>query len=108
MDKTLGVCRLCRCPALLMLGVMTGLTILGYIVYVLMVGGKYIVLFEMDEEGVTHTQQPKQFTKAKALAQPGLRRKGRLSFRPRVHHCPGEEGTGNAQKRKRGHEITAS
>lgn len=40
----------------------------SYWVYALLMGGKYSVLFEMDEKGVTHTQLPKQFKKAEGLA----------------------------------------
>jgi len=40
----------------------------SYWVYALMMGGKYSVLFEMDEKGVTHTQLPRQFKKAEKLA----------------------------------------
>ncbi|NLM07459.1 MAG: hypothetical protein GX215_00750 [Clostridiales Family XIII bacterium] len=40
----------------------------SYWVYALIMGGKYSVLFEMDEKGVTHTQLPKQFEKAQNLA----------------------------------------
>lgn len=40
----------------------------GYFVYALLQGFKYCVLFEMDEEGVTHTQLPRQFKKAQAMS----------------------------------------
>ncbi|MBQ3841322.1 MAG: zinc ribbon domain-containing protein [Ruminiclostridium sp.] len=46
------------------------LFVIGYIAYVIVAaqnGWKYIVLFEMDEAGVTHTQMQKQFEKAQAL-----------------------------------------
>ncbi|MBQ4424619.1 MAG: hypothetical protein II882_02645 [Lachnospiraceae bacterium] len=40
---------------------------LGYYIYALIMGGKYCVLFEMDEQGVRHTQLPRQVKKAEAL-----------------------------------------
>ena len=50
------------------LGGMTFLVLLGYLLYAAMMGGKYIVEFEMDEKGVNHKQTPKQAKKAKKLA----------------------------------------
>lgn len=45
------------------------LTVFSYCLYALFVlGGKYCVLFEMDEKGITHTQAPKQFKKAQVVA----------------------------------------
>ncbi len=47
-----------------------GFTVLAFISYLIVAarnGWKYIVLFEMDENGVTHTQMQKQFEKAQAL-----------------------------------------
>ncbi|MBQ3889442.1 MAG: hypothetical protein II738_06825 [Clostridia bacterium] len=46
---------------------MTALVGLGYLLYAAMTGGRYVVLFEMDETGVTHRQIPAQAKKAKAL-----------------------------------------
>lgn len=46
---------------------MTVLCALGYLVYALMMGGKYIVLFEMDENGVSHTQTEAQAKKARKI-----------------------------------------
>jgi len=43
------------------------LTLLGYLVVAAMYGGKYCVLFEMDEKGVSHAQLPKQFKKAQVM-----------------------------------------
>ncbi|MBQ9003147.1 MAG: hypothetical protein IJ087_14955 [Eggerthellaceae bacterium] len=45
----------------------TGLTVAGYAVYAIMQGGKYCVVFTMDERGVTHKQLPRQFEKAQVL-----------------------------------------
>lgn len=47
--------------------VMFALTFISYLIVAAMNGWKYIVLFEMDENGVTHTQMQKQFQKAQAL-----------------------------------------
>jgi hypothetical protein len=43
------------------------LTVVGYAVYALMNGGKYCVVFTMDERGVEHRQLPRQFKKAQVL-----------------------------------------
>ena len=48
--------------------IFTGLAILGYFVYGCLMGWKYCVLFDMDEKGVTHTQLPKQYDKARAMS----------------------------------------
>lgn len=55
-------------PLLYVLIFLLVLITFSYLVYALMMGGKYSVLFEMDEKGVTHTQLPKQFKKAQKLA----------------------------------------
>lgn len=39
----------------------------GYFVYAFIMGGKYCVLFEMDERGVKHTQLPHQVKKAQVI-----------------------------------------
>jgi len=44
------------------------LTIVGYAIYALMNGGKYCVLFTMDDEGITHKQLPREFKKAQVVA----------------------------------------
>ncbi|MBQ6293051.1 MAG: zinc ribbon domain-containing protein [Lachnospiraceae bacterium] len=49
---------------LIMGAIFLGLSILGYLVYALMMGGKYCVIFTMDEEGIVHEQQAKQAKKA--------------------------------------------
>ena len=53
--------------ALLIFAVFAVLTVPAYFIVTAINGGKYIVLFEMDEEGITHTQEPRQFTKAQGL-----------------------------------------
>ncbi len=39
----------------------------GYLVYSLIMGCTYYVMFDMDDDGVVHTQMPKQFKKAQAM-----------------------------------------
>ncbi len=46
---------------------MFGLIVVSYAVYALIMGGKYCVLFEMDEAGVKHTQMPRQFKKVQVV-----------------------------------------
>ena len=46
---------------------MTALTGLGYLLYALIMGGSYRVIFETDEQGVNHRQMPAQAKKARAL-----------------------------------------
>ena len=53
--------------ALIGLGVMAVLTLLGVLLLSAIYGGKYVVLFEMDEDGVKHIQLPRQVKKAEAL-----------------------------------------
>ena len=48
-------------------GLMIGLSVLGYFVYAIMQGGKYCVLFEMDNYQVWHIQMPAQQKKAQIL-----------------------------------------
>ena len=52
---------------LIVLAIFFGLTILGVLLVAAKYGGKYIVLFEMDEKGIVHMQEPKQFKKAQRL-----------------------------------------
>ena len=48
---------------------MTVLSALGYLFYAAIMGGKYVVEFEMDEKGVTHKQTAAQAKKAEKLGQ---------------------------------------
>ena len=51
--------------------VMLGFIVLGavsYYLYALIQGGRYCVLFEMDEQGVKHTQLARQFKRAQVVA----------------------------------------
>ncbi len=43
------------------------LSIIGYVIYAFMNGGKYCVVFTMDDEGITHKQLPKEFKKAQVI-----------------------------------------
>lgn len=52
----------------IVLGVMSVLSALGYLVYAAIMGGTYIVDFEMDEKGVLHAQTPAQTKRARKLA----------------------------------------
>ena len=40
--------------------VFLGIVVLSYIILAALYGWKYVVLFEMDETGITHIQLPKQ------------------------------------------------
>lgn len=46
---------------------MTVLTFLGVCLVAMMYGGKYIVLFEMDDKGIAHIQLPQQYKKAQVM-----------------------------------------
>lgn len=48
--------------------VLIALGALGYFIYTAIFGKKYCVLFEMDENGITHRQLPPQIKKAEAIA----------------------------------------
>ena len=47
---------------------MTVLVGISYLIYAAVMGGKYCVLFTMDEDSITHEQMPKQVKKAQAIA----------------------------------------
>lgn len=53
--------------ALFLLGMMTFVT-LGYYLYAIFLGGKYCVLFIMNERGILHAQLPRQYQKAQVIA----------------------------------------
>lgn len=70
--------------------ILTGVEVLvaiSYLIYAAMQGWKYCVMFEMDGEGVTHTQMPSQFKKSQAAA-------AVLVFMGAVAGKPGAMGTG--------------
>ena len=52
---------------LVALALMAVLTLLGVLLLAAIYGGKYVVLFEMDEEQIKHIQLPRQVKKAQAL-----------------------------------------
>ena len=49
-------------------GILFGLSIIAYLIVAAIYGWKYIVLFEMDDNGIDHIQMQKQFEKAAGLA----------------------------------------
>lgn len=52
---------------LIIFGVITAITVIGYLIYAAIMGGKYIVDFTMDDKGVLHSQAPAQAKKARKL-----------------------------------------
>ena len=52
---------------LIMVGVFVVLTILAVLILAIILKGKYLVLFEMDENQVTHIQMPRQVKKAEVI-----------------------------------------
>ena len=52
---------------LILVGV-EALVAVAYFLYAVIQGFKYCVMFEMDEDGVKHTQMPRQFKKAQAMS----------------------------------------
>ncbi len=53
---------------LLVAAIATGLVMIAYPIVAFAYGGKYQVVFEMDEKGISHIQMQKQFEKAQVLA----------------------------------------
>jgi hypothetical protein len=49
-------------------GIFFVLSVIAYVIVAFDYGWKYVVLFEMDENGVVHYQMPKQFEKAQGLS----------------------------------------
>ena len=47
---------------------MTVVVGISYLIYAAVMGGKYIVLFEMDDKGINHIQHPKQVKKAEVIS----------------------------------------
>ena len=54
--------------ALIAIAGMAALTFLGVLLLSALYGGKYVVLFEMDEQEIKHIQLPRQVKKAQALS----------------------------------------
>ena len=51
----------------IMLAIFIPLSIVAYLIYAYVTGGKYCVVFEMDEKGITHIQHPKDVKKTKLI-----------------------------------------
>ena len=51
----------------IVMAVIVVISFLGYLVVAIMYGGKYVVLFEMDEKEVCHIQMPRQYKKAQVM-----------------------------------------
>ena len=51
---------------------MTALTALGYLLYAAVMGGKYVVEFEMDERGVNHRQVAWQAARARKIGRAAM------------------------------------
>ena len=67
--------------------VMLGFVVLGavsYYLYALIQGGRYCVLFEMDEQGVKHTQLARQFRKSQVVA--ALTKQGKALSKSDAHN----------------------
>lgn len=54
-------------PFLILMGVFAVITLIAYAIIALMYGGKYTILFTMDEHGVNHEQIPEQAKKAQKI-----------------------------------------
>ncbi len=52
---------------LVALGIFAVLSVLGYLIVAWMYGGRYVVIFEMDEQQIKHIQLPAQFDKARKI-----------------------------------------
>ncbi len=50
------------------IGIISALLVLAYPIVTLLNGGKYCVVFEMDEQGIKHIQMQKQYEKARVIA----------------------------------------
>ncbi len=50
--------------AAILFGIFLVLSIIGYLVFAFIIGGKYCVVFEMDDAGVNHKQHEKHVKKA--------------------------------------------
>ncbi|MDO4488020.1 MAG: hypothetical protein Q4B67_02865 [Eubacteriales bacterium] len=50
-------------------GIMFVLSIVAYLILAAIYGGKYVVVFEMDDRGIEHIQQKKQFKKAEVIGE---------------------------------------
>ena len=53
--------------AAILFGIFLVLSIIGYLVFAFIIGGKYCVVFEMDDAGVNHKQHEKHVKKAQLI-----------------------------------------
>ena len=53
--------------AAILFGIFLVLSIIGYLVFAYIIGGKYCVVFEMDEEGINHKQHDKHVKKSELV-----------------------------------------
>lgn len=53
---------------IILIAVMLAIAVVAYFIYAKMMNGKYCVVFEMDEDGIKHTQLDKQADKANMLS----------------------------------------
>ena len=53
--------------AAILFGIFLVLSIVGYLIFAYIIGGKYCVVFEMDEGGINHKQHPKHVKKAQLI-----------------------------------------
>ena len=53
--------------ACILFGILLVLSIIGYLIFAYMIGGKYCVMFEMDESGINHKQHEKHVKKAQLI-----------------------------------------
>lgn len=67
-EKLIGNIRVCGIVFL----VIFGMFILAYLIYAAIMGGKYVVEFEMDEKGVNHSQISYQAKKANKIARAAM------------------------------------
>ena len=53
--------------ACILIGILLVLSVVGYLIFSYMIGGKYCVVFEMDESGINHRQHEKHVKKVQLL-----------------------------------------
>ena len=53
--------------AAILFGIFLMLSIIGYLIFAYIIGGKYCVVFEMDEEGINHKQHDKHVKKSELI-----------------------------------------
>ena len=52
---------------MIIVGILFILCVISYVLITLFYGGKYCIVFTMDDKGITHAQQEKQFRKAQLI-----------------------------------------